>query len=764
MYFSLGVDTKEVKYPGGHEIKVPNVSGKDDVIIWIAGNTESYVQKKYAGLDGEDPTWEILINPNSLPLKDITLRDTTTQNNSNAIKGIEITKIVEATVDMEGNVTTGSEIQGYKPNADSNGYLDIGMTEINKPYVIYIKTPLNFGVQGEIINRIELDAKSTTGKHVGGNASASFDKTKVELIEKEGKYDKDKQEIEWTITYNPSGLHIPKEDAYFVDKPTYNEYVEGSMTVTPNLSHTVTPDGNGGFKFQFNEDVKEPVTITYTAKKTDTNANWVKNKVTTGEQTVEPQVDTPNGGGGNEGGGEGGETDLTSSVSKKNESISAFLRRWTIDINKEKRSLDKWWVQDTITNGEIMKSTLVLKNVTTGETVDPSDYTVSWTDTNAELEDGATGFKLEYNKATSNQFQIIYEVSIKRGFVFNTANYHYTIEGKEKESDANDSYNQSSAEMPITKSGKFIPEGARVEWEVKINERDTTPKGDNATITDTIPLGQTYVEGSAKAYYGSDRSGNWYEDKDAVIKYDEKTRTLTATNLYYSGGEKLVFETSLDDPFAAFNGKEIKNTAEYDDFQSDRPVTASASLSLANANESLLKKSAQESNKDYVDWKVDINEPLYHLTNVKIIDDSWEHQIVSRESIKLVNQTQGKTLVEGVDYDLDYTERKFVISMKQDVKDHLVLTYRGNVVFPAGSYPGEDVAVKNQVRITSDKILITTPPIEVKVPVKVPDSGGTIIGTSRDLTVVKVDKDNQTVKLSGAEFELYRGREIDKIN
>ena len=181
IYFSMSVENKKITIPGGYPITIPDVTNTEDTIIWIAGDNKSYIQKEFVELKGDVPTWKVLINPNSLKMNDLRLKDETTHkpeentNGNNAAEHIKITKLVEATVYMDGRIEEGREVSVNNPVADKDGLLDIGMTSIDKPYVIYLETPLVYGVKGEVTNHIFLNANlGTSGKNVGEAASASF--------------------------------------------------------------------------------------------------------------------------------------------------------------------------------------------------------------------------------------------------------------------------------------------------------------------------------------------------------------------------------------------------------------------------------------------------------------------------------------------------------------------------------------------------------------------------------------------------------------
>lgn len=262
LFFDMTLEAKTIEIPGGVEVAIPNVSNDSSSIIWVDGRYKNYIEKELVSTENDIPLWKIIINPSSHKINNLNLTDKTLYNSAihgadtNAAESIEITEIKEAQVFMNGDIKEGSSLPINQPNVDiSSGHLDIGLSTIDRPYVVYLKTPLLYSVSDLVTNEITLNGTRDSGANVSGFARASYTRfSGFDVISKKaGEYDEKNQIMNWEIIFNPNGLHIPQKEAKFTDTLKNGEYKEDSMTVDPNLSHHVEPTSNG-FNFQFKYD------------------------------------------------------------------------------------------------------------------------------------------------------------------------------------------------------------------------------------------------------------------------------------------------------------------------------------------------------------------------------------------------------------------------------------------------------------------------------------------------------------------------------
>ena len=761
LMFSMRIDEKKVTIPGEYPIEIPGTVTNGDQVVVIAAKEKKYIEKEYIKSEGSTIYWKVLINPSYLKIDDLKLRDSTRIGIQNVAESINIDKMVKADVNLNGDVTEKEEISIKNNVVTPDGDIDLGFDYIDQPYVLYISTPILFGVVGTIENTATLSGKTDFQKDgfmLNASATANFGK---EMIKKEaGIFDKKNQTVDWTVTFNPEGIAIPEKDAHFMDYIDNGTLMEETMEVSPALPYEVIPsDDKKSFKFVFKTDVNEPVKIKYKTKITNENVSKVKNKVVIGsyEKTVSKDISGPGEGDG-DGENPGGDdkSQINKSVSK---SDKPGMADWTLDINKEKIALDSWSVHDKVNRGFINMDSFSLRYADGGD-VPTEDYSITWYEEGKGL---SRSFKLNYHKATSKHFIINYTTTLDgASSQTNGADYTYTFKGKPKfDNDSKTFVPEIIPEIGLAKSGKFDPEKNEIIWTVVVNDGKNKEKiGPDNLLIDPINDDQEYVKDSAEVFY--QYGTRWEPLQTGKVNFDQSKNQLEVSNLIETNyAHKVVFRTKLKKPSDILN-KTIENTAYYTDKNTPKKP-AKGTLEIANKNDLFLKKSGTVDPIDQtlINWTVDVNPYEQQLKDLEIFDDNWKNQIVVRDSINLRYAHTNVPMVEGIDYVLNYTERGFHIKMNQDVTTKLLLTYQGRILFPNGTRPGSEQEVSNSVRMTAKYVYTTEKPIEVKIPVKVPDSSGTIQGKTRNLNVKKVSEDNPNEVLSGAEFVLYRGKEKD---
>lgn len=761
--FTVRFEERTIHIPGGYEIDFPYVVDGGGSTLYVKGKHDSYIQKEYKGTEGLTYKWKVLINPTYQKMNNLRLTESTVAQDGKGTKAksINIDKMLKADVKLNGDIEEKEEVSLKNNTFDDNGEIDLGFDSIAEPYVLYLSTPFDLGINETVENTIWLSA-DINDKEEYMSASATANKGALQLIDKKPEsYDRDKQEVSWLVTYNPGSFYIKEEDANFRDEITNGTYIEGSMTVDPDLPYSIdVADDKQSFDFQFHTDVNQPVDIRYKTKviNPDAPGRVVKNKVIAKEQEKEVSQPVIPGGGGE---GEGG--DGTSSIEKSvRPGGDDFSANWTLDINDEHKMLDKWWVTDNLDSGYIRQNTLKVKDVTAGKELRPgSDYQLEW---HKNSQNEATGFTVTYDKPTSNKFKIEYQTSMAVGKdQTNHAIYHYTVNGNDKEDE--DSKTRPAVkvgEIGLSKSGKYIPDLRQIEWTVIINDGTKVPVTTNNLFRDPILEDQTYVENSAT--YSFLDGSVWQTHYKPEITFNDTENQLEVRKLKETTNQqRIVFRTELKNNMEILT-KTIYNTAYFsDDYTKEKD--ANASLTINNSNDYVLKKQGKQNvqNDKLIDWTVDVNPYNYKLDNLVIYDESWVNQRVIKDSIELRDALTGTKLLEGenADYQLEFTERYFKIIMNHRVESHLILSYQGLLVFPEGTPLGSNQEVKNSVRITADRVIKTGKPIDKTVNVKVSDSSGVVQGKVRDLNVIKVSEEDGTTTLPEAEFTLYRGTEKD---
>ena len=295
-----------------------------------------------------------------------------------------------------------------------------------------------------------------------------------------------------------------------------------------------------------------------------------------------------------------------------------------------------------------------------------------------------------------------------------------------------------------------------ITWKIIVNNNKTKLK--DVVITDNINIGQEYVTKSFKIDedHGIDPDADKFNYKPAIEGDAEKTGTIT-----YSFKDEInethviIFKTKItDDSIFNSNGKKtVKNKIEITGDVIPPNVFTEAKREIEN---SVVKKSADyQTGNDYIDWNVVINSNSISMGNVDVEDifqEGLELDTASVELYKQILNTNG-TLVKGEAVELnensvkyDAKTRKFIFSFPNEVNSPYLLTFRTNVVDKSKS------PFTNKVNFKGEKTSENSTSDPVKVEFQ--SGGGGAVGTRGTITVNKVDKDKNNIKLKGAKFIL----------
>nr|MBO1354700.1 Cna B-type domain-containing protein [Enterococcus sp. DIV0212c] len=757
--FSLTMDERKITIPGKKKIIIPWSNDAEGKEIFISTKITSFIQKEYLntsyGSDGMPVVdWKILINPNRNLIENPKLTEETTNKEWKKVaSAYTITKMVKANVDLDGNITENEDVTGLI-NFDPSGVAHFP-SNIEESFVLYLSTPINYAGQGTITNKITLSGSNRQDEEA--TASTSLQEH-VDISKKAGDFDEKTQEISWTVTFNPNGRHIPKEEAKFTDiVGPQQDFIKDSLTVSPSVPYTVT-EIKEGFEFQFEQDVDQPIDITYKTKVTyrPREGTSISNTVYHGKHHISVPKEIP---------GTGEEPPEPESTVSKDyvwDQQSNELD-WTILFNQNRRTVSKWFITDKLSTGYIFDQTILVTDRTSNkQLIENQDYSLKLIKENGEVK----GFEIRYlsEEETNHTFQINYKSHFDDNVEhMNNCIYRYTQGGEEKEGHTGKVFFRQKNSISANKFGTYLPETQEVEWRIGVNEIQYKINK-NSIIEDPIPDDQEYVEGSVEILQQEFEGTSYKPTEKATVRFDQAENKIKAN---FDEGAKyrflIVFRTTLKNKEDILK-KKIKNIAYYeDDYTPRKAVEATVDYSVG---QELVVRKEGEISKEFpnrIKWKVIINEQKFDLKNVEIEDYKWFNNRALFDTMKLVytsGENKGKTLEKGIDYTFDHTERSFHIKLANDLKDTIELTYDAEITYSKRDIPGDEIVVTNSVRVSGSDFIITDEPKTKSVPVIVPKSSGEIIGTTEQLDVFKVIKGTQT-PLSGAVFVLYRGEKKD---
>lgn len=622
-------------------------------------------------------------------------------------------------------------------------------------------------------------------------------------------FDKQKNLATWQVAFTKKGLDLPggttlvdtlssgqkltdENGQEITDLNQLSEFLTKQLTgKNAGKRVTVTKNANGTYNLTFPDGIADSFTLNYYSSVPQNVTSYSNGIKWNGKgNTVNEGFEKPGSG-------------VVKSFIKDEETGLPVNNQdgkvtWQVVINKENLQLDSWYIIDTLTNSTIdgpknLTITEVPKGKTDSEgvTVPAGDYALSNVKKNS--------FRIDYKKATNSKFILTYESDYTVGTdpnktVSNKANYHYVVNGKDWSNDGNSSFKpfvDKRKQIGGNKGGNYNPVTGEVTWTIAINTSKLA-FGANAVLTDPIPAGQTYVEGSAKAYLAND------ESKTLTFQYVKPNESLSlppVTNLPVSDTKdpsvtaeknpngtlvvtgfpegskdtyKIVFRTKVGNGDSLAEGT-AKNTASYAD-SSNQPFDVSGSVSFTNKDQYINKSHSSlgsDKSPKTIHYTVDVNKEKLPLRNVKVVDNNWVNLKVDPTTIK-VTDSKGNVLTKD-DYELVTEEQQFTVIFKiqnkdaqgklvYEINDSYKVEYDADVLYNGN--PGDPIKLSNDVQITGDNIQEGHKDDNDNLTVNVPAAGGSAQGEVRQLAITKVD-DETNAALAGANVTLYRGKPAD---
>lgn len=767
------VDRNKIDGPGDTEIDVPFVDGSDHETPNIVVPNTKAISKKVVSQSKND---EIIDNKATVRWEIIANQTANTMTNG------QLTDYLPKGATYKGNLTvmeydvdlaTGKLIEPGKaitltPSFDSDGNPVFKFpSPTKKAYKVSFDTAIDLDQYESAVNPEDLSATVTNKanltseetKEVDASASATFGSSSV--IKKSGTGIKDGV-ASWQITFTKSGIDIPGGTT-FIDKigqgqimtdqngrelsvSELQDILQAEFTKNgKNAGKTikVSKNSDGSYRLEFPEGIADSFDLTlFTSAKGDahqyTNSiSWNGND-SHGENNVEQPksgIVKENDKGQNAGG-------VISS--DKNDGIV----NWTIKINSEHATLDKWQLTDKLKNSTWSKKPTdvhlfeIVKGVE--KEVDPATYTLT------EITD--TGFTLAYDKKTASEFvirfQSIYDKNKWDLNVSNDAAYNFTQGDKTWSSGDDSSFKtpgDQRAQVQGSKGGEFNAINNTVTWRIKLNTSHI-PLGDQAKLTDPIPAGQTY-NGDGKVYK---EDGQTQATGFSVL---EEAGKIVVTG--FPKGSTAAYEFVFTTTVATENGEiavgSAKNTATYQD-DLNKKLQVSASVDYTKNADYVSKTDNYDSKQDLstVHYAIEVNPGKLTLKNVKLVDSKWVNVKVIPSTLK-ISDSEGNDVTDK--FKTTFAEQQFEIDFG-NISEHYRVTYDSKINFVGN--PGENVPVKNTATITGDNIDKESGSDSEELVVKVPDAGGTAQGEVRSLLIKKVDQDSGEA-ISDAVLALYRG-------
>ena len=339
------------------------------------------------------------------------------------------------------------------------------------------------------------------------------------------------------------------------------------------------------------------------------------------------------------------------------------------------------------------------------------------------------------------------------GCVGNKIHSSYTIDDEDNEEDDSASGEIKNTDFVLDKSGTLS--GGIAKWEIIINDlqnwKRTNLPENTKTITDTLPEGMIYVEGSAKCMLYKENEENNPEETAITASFDPSTRKLTMTVPALTGTVRAVitYDTKITTlPTGSGNGVTVDgDRISFTNSVTVGKKTESATVTMTSKELHKVGK-AVSGLKNVVEYVIDVNYEAMDLlpdSDVLVLEDVLDENLtLDTTSIKVTDRDTG----EAVSF-----KRSF--STLNDGKTKMVLTipdsralrvvYRATLV-TAGKEDGKTYQVSNSATLKG-RIEKST---ETKTEVKYQKSDATVSGGSDSVSIQKVNEDGKSLK--GATF------------
>lgn len=621
---------------------------------------------------------------------------------------------------------------------------------------------------------------------------------------------------EWTITFLPNGFTFTKDNALtFHDKlPEGSTLASGSVKIDGvDISAEVKPEGNNGFAIPSIETAGDPVTITYW---TTVPEEMYDSGTSLGENTawftfsyqdkeyMTPEAKTPVGSG--DGSGKPG----TATLVKENGGYHAKTHSidWTVKINPHKAYLKSGTFVDDLGStggtcgmpghvGGLMLPNGTIDDVTVqidGQPLTDADkdlvellYDAQSQILTVEVKEvdgknvGARTITLQYTTKVCDPC-IFANNTDKKEFV-NKISTEDMVIGK-----TSSEPRSASAQSPVEVSANVLTKKAPVydykkgimSWTLEVDAAELPMTG--VILTDTLPEGLTYVDGSLHAKSAADstelNANLTVTDAGPSISAADPKATGQLLEIDLSGnsitGKILItFDTKVDLEKAGFNSDSdvmINNTA-FMTGSADGVSFAQVSHSVQQkfANHGLVKSSKTDNQKELIEYEVLINPFGLALPgNPSLVDTLDKRLQLDEDTLKFyeaelsgnssnAGQKPGYTIKRDTEQslkvaDLDPVANSFTVKLpiKENSRSAYVLTYSADIMErEAGGYGNSVRFEGGSVKLGGEK--------QNSAPVSGGGGGGGGGVASRKVTITITQTDSITKKpLEGVAYTLYQ--------
>ncbi|WP_027702139.1 SpaA isopeptide-forming pilin-related protein [Metaclostridioides mangenotii] len=676
-------------------------------------------------------TWEIIVNPENVKVQEV--------------------KIVDVVSEGQDFVVGSVKINGQDANNNDYGY-DSNERELTYTFpdtietkqIITFKTKLaSMGLESHGKTIVEKNQATFIHDDITVVSNEATVVIKPDFIQKTGEYDEDTKTIKWTIKVNNSSQTITNA-VVTDDIPEGLKFIDGSVKVDGKEDSNYNLKDQK-FTYTFPGTIKEPHTIEFSTDVVDEDI-YLSNE---GKNFNNTATITENG---NSSASDGSEVGVYSSVISKHGTVydaSTGEITWEIVVNRNKIDIEDAVVTDDIMKGqEYVEDSFSIYNHSTNESKPNGNFSYKPSTSDDSTKTGTLTYKFDDKITDTYVVKFKTRVTDPNIFASNAdVKYHNTakLTGKNIK-DSESTAEQKVISQVINKSSIDYDYVKReITWKIVVNKNNMPLS--NVSVIDVIKEGQEFVPNSVTINGAIDTSN---------YNYDEGSKTLKYTFDKDINKEQIItFKTKVTDTsiFNTNGEKEFKNTAKLITNLVPGGVESTGTGKIKNT---LVKKEGKYTKgNSYIDWDVTINSNKISMKDVVLEDALQEGLELDTTSVKLYKQNQNSdgSLTKGEEVELggnnvkyDMKTRKFTFILPSPTEDAYILTFRTNVVDKTKSPFTNSISFKG--------VGMTESSTSNGIDVIYQGAGGGGIGETGSIKVIKVNNDNESIKLEGAIFEL----------
>ena len=614
----------------------------------------------------------------------------------------------------------------YTVNVDKKIYTITNIYDSNQTNLISntAKIETEDGKKDSSSNRVEFDSRT--------------------WVEKKGSYNATTEQIDWTITINKGGnFDISGTTLKDVLSDSSCTLVEGSFkTNISGLTYEQLMSGT----YVFPEGSTGEYTISYSTTKGSTSDTSVVTKSNTA--TVKPWGDSSE---------ISGKADVPIGTNWDYVDKACLttgnsqIVKWQITVHVPKTGIDNLVVSDVIPSG--MSYVDGSFSVTSGFSGDVTVAENQWNKGTYEFTFG----KIE---GTGQAFDIVFTLQTKIDQLpSSTTTYTNYATVNHVQDKASYEYKAENYLEKSTNNGQ-VTDG-KMNWYLHIKHLPSESK--SAVITDILPDGMSYVEGSLKTadqqWWGYDDStvhpsGVNPSDIAVSVSGNTITFTLTGTALSYAkNNDNLWIRYTTEEKLSisdAGTTKTYKNEAHITVDDVSFP-SVSAEVTHKIDKETFIDKYT-EYNADtapYVNYTITVNEKGFKLSSdnqLTLVDQMGSALDYKEGSLKIDGVTAGSDV-------LSYDEANRQLTIKVTDGEKHTITYQASVNLNVGEKLDSTNAFNNVTLYGKSESGVDK---QTTLNTVVVDSSGSSWSEGVSVSVYKYDSEDRTKALSGAEFSIYK--------